>query len=35
MPQVCDFESGADLGNAINGWHGSVHVAIGGAMGVF
>ncbi len=33
MPQVCDFESGDDLGNAINGWHGGVHVTIGGTMG--
>lgn len=31
-PAVCEFESGADLGNAINGWHGSVHIAIGGTM---
>lgn len=29
---MCEFESGADLGNAINGWHGSVHIAIGGTM---
>lgn len=30
---VCSFASGADLGNAVNGWHGSVHIRIGGAMG--
>lgn len=33
MPAVCDFESGEALGNAINGWHGSVHIAVGGTMG--
>ncbi len=32
-PAVCEFESGDDLGNAINGWHGGVHVSIGGTMG--
>ena len=31
--KVCSFETGADLGNAINGWHGSVHITIGGTMG--
>jgi len=31
-PAVCDFEDPADLGDAINGWHGSVHCAIGGTM---
>lgn len=34
-PAVCEFESAADLGNAINGWHGGVHGAIGGTMGAF
>lgn len=32
FPAVCSFRSGGDLGDAINGWHGSVHIAIGGAM---
>lgn len=32
-PAVCEFDTGADLGNAINGWHGGVHGAIGGTMG--
>jgi hypothetical protein len=30
---LCAFQTAGDLGNAINGWHGSVHLAIGGAMG--
>lgn len=33
-PTVCGIQSAANLGNAINGWHGSVHVEIGGTMGV-
>lgn len=33
--QLCSFPSGDDLANSINGWHGSVHVTIGGAMGDF
>lgn len=32
FPAVCSFASADDLGNAINGWHGSVHIAIGGTM---
>ncbi|MBA2659482.1 MAG: tyrosinase family protein [Nitrosospira sp.] len=32
-PAVCNFASLTDLGNDINGWHGSVHVTIGGTMG--
>lgn len=32
-PALCNFASGAQLGNSINGWHGGVHVAIGGSMG--
>jgi len=31
-PAVCDFDNAEDLGNAINGWHGQVHCAIGGTM---
>ncbi len=31
-PAVCSYEDPADLGNDINGWHGSVHCAIGGTM---
>jgi hypothetical protein len=31
-PALCSFEDAADLADAINGWHGSVHCAIGGAM---
>ena len=31
-PAVCTYEDPADLGDAINGWHGSVHCAIGGSM---
>ena len=34
-PAVCNFASGTDLGNDVNGWHGSVHGAIGGTMGQF
>ncbi len=32
-PAVCSFQSGSVLGNAINGWHGGLHVAVGGTMG--
>ena len=32
-PAVCNFASAEALGNDINGWHGSVHGAIGGTMG--
>lgn len=35
FPAVCSFSTADDLGNDINGWHGSVHVAIGGTMGSF
>jgi hypothetical protein len=31
-PAVCDYDDPAQLGNDINGWHGSVHCAIGGSM---
>ncbi|EJR58082.1 hypothetical protein IK3_05231, partial [Bacillus toyonensis] len=34
-PAVCQFFNGTDLGNAVNPWHSSVHVAIGGAMADF
>lgn len=34
-PAVCNFASATDLGNDVNGWHGSVHGAIGGTMGDF
>jgi hypothetical protein len=29
---VCEYDDPAQLGNDINGWHGSVHCAIGGTM---
>lgn len=32
-PALCSFSNAANLGNAINGWHGDVHLAVGGAMG--
>src|SRR3990172_9217602 len=32
-PALCSFQSGGALGNAINGWHGSVHTTIDGTMG--
>ena len=32
-PAVCNFASATDLGNAANGWHGSVHITVGGTMG--
>ncbi|HEU5319328.1 MAG TPA: tyrosinase family protein [Methylomirabilota bacterium] len=31
-PAVCEYDDPAQLGNDINGWHGSVHCAIGGTM---
>ena len=31
-PAVCNFASATDLGNDVNGWHGSVHNTIGGTM---
>jgi hypothetical protein len=31
-PALCDYDDPAQLGNDINGWHGSVHCAIGGTM---
>lgn len=31
--ELCKFNNAADMGNAINGWHGDVHNKIGGAMG--
>jgi hypothetical protein len=34
-PAVCQFSNGDDLGNAVNPWHGSVHIAIGGTMADF
>ena len=30
---ICGIPSAARLGNALNGWHGSVHVTVGGTMG--
>lgn len=33
FPAVCAYPNADDLGNAINPWHGSVHIAIGGTMG--
>ena len=33
FPALCGFANGDDLGNAVNGWHGLVHVTIGGTMG--
>jgi hypothetical protein len=33
--QLCGFESGDELANAVNAWHGSVHGTVGGAMGDF
>lgn len=32
-PSLCTFPTADALGNAINAWHGSVHLAIGGTMG--
>lgn len=32
-PEVCNFLSADELGNSIDGWHGSVHLAIDGTMG--
>lgn len=34
-PAVCNFASVTDLGNDVNGWHGSVHVTVGGTMRLF
>ena len=31
-PALCSFQSAANIGNGLNGWHGSVHVTIGGTM---
>jgi hypothetical protein len=31
-PAVCEYDDPAQLGNDINGWHGSVHCTIGGTM---
>ena len=31
-PAVCNFASGTDLGNNVNGWHGAVHNTVGGTM---
>lgn len=33
-PAVCEYDDPAQLGNDINGWHGSVHIAIGGTMAI-
>ena len=33
-PALCSFSSGEDLGNSINGWHGTVHTTVGGTMGM-
>lgn len=32
-PSLCSFNNAVEVGNAINGWHGDVHIAVGGAMG--
>ena len=34
-PAVCNFASATDLGNDVSGWHGSVHITIGGTMSQF
>lgn len=31
-PELCTFQNAAEVGNAINGWHGTVHNTIGGTM---
>lgn len=33
-PGLCNYRTAAELGNAIDGWHGTGHVRIGGAMGI-
>jgi len=33
FPGICKIGDGEKLGDALNGWHGSVHVKVGGAMG--
>ena len=35
FPAVCSFANGDDLGNATNGWHGSVHGNVGGMFTEF
>jgi hypothetical protein len=35
LPVLCDYESGAELGDAIDPWHGRVHLRIGGTMALF
>jgi hypothetical protein len=35
FPVLCDFESGEELGDSINPWHGGVHIAVGGTMRMF
>lgn len=32
QPNLCTFGTAENLGNAIDSWHGSVHVAVGGTM---
>lgn len=32
-PALCSFQNAAEVGNAINGWHSTVHTTIGGVMG--
>lgn len=34
-PAVCSFATAAALGDDVNGWHGSVHITVGGTMGSF
>lgn len=34
-PALCNFASATELGNNVNGWHGSVHGVIGGTMSNF
>jgi len=34
VDDLCSYRTATDLAAAVNGWHGSVHIAVGGAMGV-
>jgi hypothetical protein len=31
-PAVCSYATGSDLVGAVNGWHGGVHITVGGTM---
>ncbi len=35
LPAVCNFATATVLGDDVNGWHGSVHITIGGTMAQF